>query len=162
MKSESPRQRISDGAQGFCRGDAATPGVTPGSAQPGATVYNPGSPDYCFNGNITPGIGGELVGGNTAISAGQVAYQFDPAISATHWVYLPDTSSHSEGVWAAQFDPITETIIPDSAHVIAPGGGLGRSSSVAIGYGTPSTGRAMSQTTTCAPSRANPNACDRP
>jgi hypothetical protein len=121
---------VSDQAQGFCRID------TPANAQPGATVYDPGSPDYCYNGNAIPGLvvgtGGEGTGGGFGLVFGQAAYE----PSATYnYIYLPDRGAQSLGVWRAEYDTTTETVIAGSGHVLASGTNLAglRTSSVAVG-----------------------------
>ncbi|MBI4671729.1 MAG: hypothetical protein HY741_08695 [Chloroflexi bacterium] len=55
---------------------------------------------------------------------------FDPA---THFVYVPDNSSKSRGVWRLKFNPVTETV--GNPVLLAPNAGLGgnRPTTVALG-----------------------------
>jgi hypothetical protein len=121
---------VSDQLQGFCRIDA------PATAQPGATVYDPGSPDYCYAGNAIPGLvagtGGEGTGGGFGLVLGQAA--FDPG-ATYNYIYLPDRSAQSLGVWRVEYDSATETIRPGSGLVLASGTVLAglRTSAVAVG-----------------------------
>jgi hypothetical protein len=118
----------SDGLQRFCRIDSTA------TAQPGAFVVDPGSPDYCYSGNVIPGLvtgtGGQGTGGNIGFVPGQAAYD-----SATNFIYIPDRSSKSLGVWRVQYDPATETVVAGSGLIVAPNKGLGglRTTSVALG-----------------------------
>jgi hypothetical protein len=128
---------VSDQVQGFCRIDA------PATAQPGATVYDPASPDYCYLGNTIPGLvtggGGEGGGGNIGFVPAQAA--FDPRPTCTrssgarcNYIYIPDRSNQSLGIWRAVYEPDgdpaavppvpPQSIVPGSGLVLAPLGGL--------------------------------------
>ena len=128
---------VSDQVQGFCRID------TPATAQPGATVYDPGSPDYCYAGNTIPGLvtggGGEGTGGNIGFVPAQAAFDPRPNCSQSsgarcNYVYIPDRSNQSLGVWRAVYDPDgdpaavppvpPQTIVKGSGLVLAPLNGL--------------------------------------
>lgn len=63
-----------------------------------------------------------------AASPGQAAFD-----AATNFVYVPDNSANSIGVWRLAFDPATETV--GSATLLAPGLGLGglRTTAAALG-----------------------------
>jgi len=94
---------VADHALGFCRLDATAPGSATPLAINSATC------------NIS------------ALSPGQPAFD-----SATNFVYVPDNSAKSQGVWRLIFDPATETVVADTR--IAPSAGLGGNRPTAVAF----------------------------
>lgn len=92
---------VSDAILGFCRMDGP---IADGTYKPSTVSLN-----TCSQFTKKPG---------------QPAY--DPAAQAdgTHFIYLPDMSSKSQGVFRVNYDPATGQLRAGSAVVIAPGGGL--------------------------------------
>ena len=139
---------VSDQVQGFCRID------TPATAQPGPIMYNPASPDYCYLGNTIPGLviggGGEGGGGNIGFVPAQSAFDprancAQPSGARCNYIYIPDRSNQSLGVWRVLYDPdgdaaavppvAPQSIVPGSGLVLAPLNGLQalKTTSVALG-----------------------------
>jgi hypothetical protein len=94
---------VADHALGFCRLDATAPGSAVPLAINSATC------------NVS------------AVSPGQP--DFD---AASNFVYVPDNSSKSQGVWRLMFDPATETVRTDIR--IAPTAGLGSNRPSAVAF----------------------------
>lgn len=95
---------IADHAQGFCRLDANAPGSATPLSINSATC------------NLA------------ALAPGQP--DFD---SVTNFVYVPDTSSKSQGVWRLIFDPASEKVVTDILLAAGKGLGSNRPSAVALG-----------------------------
>lgn len=68
----------------------------------------------------------------TAKSPAQAVYDPRPNADGTHYVYLADNSTTSQGAVRVTFNPATETIVSGSGMVLGDGGTAGRSNSIAL------------------------------
>jgi hypothetical protein len=99
---------VGDGTMTFCRLD--------GPANPtfGTLAPNPSTCDI------------------TALTPSQAVYDSRPNPDGTHYIYIADDSTKSQGVVRVAFDPNTETIVPGSGMVLGDGGTAGRTNSIAL------------------------------
>jgi cytochrome c peroxidase len=93
---------VADHVQGLCRLDLA----------PGATE---GTPLYTINTDTCDPNG-------TIGSPGTPAYDRTANADGTHYVYVPDSSRKSPGLWRVTYHPDTDTI--DNPELMVPGAGL--------------------------------------
>jgi hypothetical protein len=68
----------------------------------------------------------------TAKSPAQAVYDPRPNADGTHYIYIADNSSKSQGAVRVAFNPATETIVPGSGMVLGDGGTAGRTNSIAL------------------------------
>ena len=68
----------------------------------------------------------------TAKSPAQAVYDPRPNADGTHYIYIADNSTASQGAVRVTFNPATETIVAGSGVVLGDGGTAGRTNSIAL------------------------------
>lgn len=68
----------------------------------------------------------------TAKAPSQAVYDPRPNPDGTHYIYIADNSSKSQGAVRVTFNPATETIVAGSGMVLGDGGTAGRTNSIAL------------------------------
>jgi hypothetical protein len=99
---------VGDSALTFCRLDGP-PNATFGTLSPNASTCD-----------------------TTALAPSQAVYDARANPDGTHYVYIADDSTRSQGAVRVTFDPTTETIVHGSGIVLGDGGTAGRTNSIAL------------------------------